>query len=515
MTTDCDEVRLAARETQAEDDRTGRRRSADWDVRSGPRNYLGLVGAQAIGSALACAALWLATRVLGPAGYGGVAAIMAASQLASQLAVQWSAVSVVRFGCQEFIETGRAATAFWARSAILVPNLIVLVAASRWWLPPVCASLHLPSEAHRLVLSHLVTTAVWIHVQQALQAVKLPRLQGGLLAAERGLLFLGLAGLAETGGATPITVMWAYVLAPVIVSAVGLWQLRSLVCFRSRLDGSLLRRMAWFSLPLIPYSLAGYLSTSYLDAFFISHYLSSADLGRYSLAYQLAGTVMQLPVIAGSLLLPYFITLQATGRDGQVLRYMRDALPLAALLWSAVCVLGAGLGSLLVPILFGHQFRAAAALLWPLMAAAALAGPGCMGYAPVTNARSMTYIAAMASLASAITNVALDGLMIPHYGLVGCAWATVGAYGVSLLTMAWHVHRRVPSSRNWAVLATTPAVIGAGFATWRADSTGALLIAILLSVILMFAQRKTILSGIQALSSAGNVHPLLRRYLTA
>ena len=45
-------------------------------------------------------------------------------------------------------------------------------------------------------------------------------------------------------------------------------------------------------------------STNCLDVWFLLHDRSAAALGVYSLACQLAGTAMQLSVLAGSLLLP-------------------------------------------------------------------------------------------------------------------------------------------------------------------------------------------------------------------
>ena len=68
------------------------RRDAGWDVRHGPRNYVSLISAQTASAVLSFAAVWLATRLLGSTGYGGVVAIIAASQAIGQLAVNWTSV---------------------------------------------------------------------------------------------------------------------------------------------------------------------------------------------------------------------------------------------------------------------------------------------------------------------------------------------------------------------------------------------------------------------------------------
>ena len=133
--------------------------------------------------------------------------------------------------------------------------------------------------------------------------------------------------------------------------------------------------MLKFSLPILPASLIGYMSTNYLDAFFITHYLSRAHLGVYAVVYLISGTTMQFPLLVGSVLIPLFITLQVDGTDDRAKRFMLNGLPLLTLLWGVACSFIAAIGSYIFPQIFGPQFREIGNLLWPLMAAAALAGP--------------------------------------------------------------------------------------------------------------------------------------------
>src|SRR5262249_20653151 len=100
----------------------GERRTPDWDRRQGTSNFLALVRAQVASGGLAFAATWLATRVLGVGGYGGLAAILAASQITGQIVLEWSSVSLWRYGCEEFVQTGRITAAFWTRLMVLGAN---------------------------------------------------------------------------------------------------------------------------------------------------------------------------------------------------------------------------------------------------------------------------------------------------------------------------------------------------------------------------------------------------------
>ena len=440
------------------------RQSAAWDLLHGPKNYLTLLIAQALTSLLSFASVWLTTRYLGPEGYGGVVAFIAAAQVVMLIGVNSTSISVARYGCEEFVQTGQIASTFWTRLIILVPNLVLVLATTPLWLPRLVRVLHLPVNATWLVLSLLLVNAWWIHIQQSLQGAKLLRLQGWLLTLERALIFLVLCYLAFSGSVSVQRVGWLYVLGSAGASLIGLMRLRKLI-WTPRVDGTLLNRMLRFSIPIIPTALIGYLSTNYLDALFITHFLSQAKLGIYSVAYQLTGLTQQQPLLAGMLLMPLFVTLQSGKREDRTERFIREVLPSITLLWAIACALVAAVGSYLLQFIFGSKFEEAAVLLWPLMAASAIAGPALMGYTPVTTSTSKTYIQMIAiSLASAV-NVILDVLLIPRYGLLGCAWATTAAYGTHFVVVFSLVHWRVFPKRTWVLEATFPIVLGALYAS--------------------------------------------------
>jgi len=475
------------------------RRNAGWDLRQGPKNYAVLVAAQIASGILSFAAVWLATRMLGSSGYGGVVAIIAASQAIGQLAVNWTVVSLSRFGVQEFVETGRLAKAFWTRFWIFVPNVLLVIAASPLWLPPLSALLKLPPRAYFFVVGHFLANALWVHIQQGLQGAKLLRLQGSLLTLERLLVLLIVVACFISGDASFLKITLAYIVAPLGASTAGLWALRRLVFPVSGVDRALLPKMLKFSLPILPASLVGYMATNYLDAFFITHYISGAALGVYAVAYLISGTTLQLPLLVGAVLMPLFITLQNDGTDERAQRFMLNVLPLLTLLWGTACALIAAFGGLLFPRVFGEQFRGLGELMWPLMTAAALAGPVLMGYAPFSNSKSVTYIAMVGAIASAVTNVLLNFLLISRFGLVGCAWATTVAFAVNTVTVVALVHWRLLPARSWLLQALVPVVVGSVCASVYAVSIGGLAVTLLLSGLLAMLYRKSVISGFRML----------------
>lgn len=272
--------------------------------------------------------------------------------------VNWTSVGIVRFGTEEFVETGKIVRAFWLRLFIFLPNLLLVLVASRFWFPLLADWLKLSTETFWLVILHFATSALWIHVQFSLQAVKMPRLQGKLLTVERVLVFISLAVLAITNRLDAFSVMICYITAPLIMSLIGGWILRNFVLARFFLDWIFWRKFLVFSLPLIPFTITTYLSSGYVDAAFISKFLSTQELGIYSVATQLNGVALQLPTLINSLLLPLFVTLHKESETQKMVQYFKHLLPTLTLFWGLFSTTVSFAAYFALPIIFGEEFVA-------------------------------------------------------------------------------------------------------------------------------------------------------------
>lgn len=414
------------------------------------------------------AAVGLVVKYLGAEGYGGIVAVIAASQVA-QIFVSWTCVALARYGVEEFVESGKINRSFWARTVIFLPNTLIFLAFSFLWLPLLSSWLKLPPEAGWYVGAHFLVTAVWLHVQHAIQGAKLPQLHGILLAVERVLIFSILLALMASGQIGFFSAVTAYIVPPTVMSLVGLFAIRKLFSWRVEVDVVWLKNILRFSLPLIPFSLVGYFSTNYLDAIFISQYLTKADLGIYSVAYQIAGILMQLPVLAGSLLMPLFVTMRAHKQEDLVDNYLKNALPLFTLAWGLGCLIFAMVAAILLPIAFGSEMAASSGLLLILMICSVVNAPLLIGYAPYINALSATYISAALAIAMALMNLVGNAVLIPKYGLAGSAWATVLAYTTSVIVASGLVHYRFKIPGGWSLQATAPAILALGYAWWSGN----------------------------------------------
>jgi O-antigen/teichoic acid export membrane protein len=483
------------------------RRRAQWDLEAGVSNYLALLLGQVGGAALSFASVWLAVRALGAEGYGGVVSFIAGSQLIGQSAVQWTAIAVFRHGCREFVDQGRIAAAFWNRLAILSANFILLFLLTPLWLPWVCALLSIPPKGSLLVIIHLVTTSLAIHAQQSLQAAKLPRFQSLLQILERGGVVLILMIVTSLGTITWWTTAVLFALSPLLTATLAGWRLRHLILPRPGLQLPLIREMILFSFPLIFFSIVGVFTSNHLDAIFVLQYLSPSALGVYATAYQLAGVFMQLSSLLGSLFMAFLITTDAEGDGARVERFFLSVLPTITLALSAFAAIAATAGSLLLDVFFPDAFRDGRSLLWPLLGAAVLAAPVTIAFGPAANARSLTSLAAVSAVAAAVTNTLLNLVLIPTFGLLGCAWATTAAFGACLVVFLL-LAPRLSAPRSWTAYATFPmlagAVMGSGGREW-----GALTLTLTTGVLIGLLHQRDVRSALRALAALPGIESLL------
>lgn len=467
------------------------RRSSAWDIQNAPRNYLSLILSQGGSALFAFASVWLLTHSLGSAGYGGIVAVIAASQLA-QVLVNWTVTAVVRYGVDEFIETGKIARTFWVRSIVLAANAIIVLLAYQLWFPPLAAWLKLSPEILWLIFLHFAASALWMHIQLSLQAVKMPRLQGFLLVAERVLIFTSLIVLFAVNKLDPFSAVFCYAAIPLLMVLAGIFYLRNFIFAPFSIDREFLRKIITFSLPLFPLTLIGYLSGGYVDAVFISKFLSTRDLGIYSVAGQINGLILQFPTLANSLLIPLFITLEKENRTQKTQLFFRDVLPSLTLAWGIFCTFIAFAGYFIIPLVFGREFNEAAMPFWILLVASSCGLPAFLGYSALSHATSNTYISMFAGIFAALANIVFNFLLIPTYGIKGCAWATAICYLVSTLVYGLLLKRLKKIVFSWTLTAMLPSIGGALCYSVTENAWWSLLVCIGIGLILILLKIRSI-----------------------
>jgi O-antigen/teichoic acid export membrane protein len=474
------------------------RRLANWDLQNIFKNYFSLVTTQFGSAFFSFASVYIATRYLGTEGYGGIVALLAASQTV-QIMVGWTGVALARYGVEEFIETGEISKSFWGRALVVLSNLLPLVLVAPWLLTFLIAWLKLPPETAPLIVFHFIFMAFWFHVQWTLQAAKLLRLQGILLLVERAFIFVTLLILALSNQISWQIAFAAYIIAPLITAIIGLWQTRALISLKPVIDKKRIKKLLAFSVPLIPFSVVSFFSTNYLDAFFISKYLPKSELGVYAVAYQINGIVFQFPTLLNTLLMPMFVTMQNSGQHEQVKKFIEEILPVLTLLWGFLTVVVAVSASLLLPFIFDNDFKQIETVLWILIAGAALTFPTVVAYSSFATANEAVHINTPFAIAVAIGNLGGNILLIPTWGIVGSAWATVISSALGLFVFVGLMYYRFSLSPKWTIQAIFPTVFCSACFSWTGSVLQSFIVAVLTSLFLIVVYRKSVVKAVNSL----------------
>jgi O-antigen/teichoic acid export membrane protein len=241
-------------------------------------------------------------------------------------------------------------------------------------------------------------------------------------------------------------------------------------------DRSLFRAMNRFGIPLVPAALALW-AINLIDRLFITGYKGQAENGIYSLAVRISSVII-FAMTAFQLAWPAFA--YSIRDDGEARRTY--AYVLTYLLF-VTCWLSLALGALAPWIveLFDpkHHFGRSADAV-PVLCFATAAYSGYSVLAIGIGRMRQTQLNWVVSGAAAALNIVLNVILIPRYGMMGAAVATLAAY-VALFAGMWLRSRRIYSvPYQWRRLLT---VAGSAVAlTIVGREVGSLPVAIVLVV---------------------------------
>lgn len=416
-------------------------------MRTAATHFISVAAGNYAAIALSFAINLALTRTLGVERFGHLALLLTASQLLAIFAANWNVTALIRFGAVEFATSGRLAKAFWTRAILVAPGVavlgIVLVAAA----DPIATFLDIRETLLAIVFVHFLCATGFFTACAAFQAAGRMPLYALCLVGERAVAVILVFVLVVVGGGDEMVALVSLAASAAIAAIVAFVLLRrELSPIWS--DPANVREMWRFSLPLIASTWAGLLGSQWTDYLFVRRYLTIADLGHYSLAYQLSGVVQQVTIVASTLLLPRLASLIGAGRIADAGPLLRRLLPywlLSISIGVAVALIGTPFA---IPLLFGPQFGATTPPLAVLLVSTITLGIT-NSLTPYLAAIGQTWVITRIMLAAAGVNLIFDLLLIPTYGVVGAAVATLLANIVSLAVtlMSRSIREIVPASR--------------------------------------------------------------------
>jgi O-antigen/teichoic acid export membrane protein len=393
------------------------------------------------------------TRYLTPADYGLIETLIALSAILTVLLAAGVKSAFFRFYFDEKDHAGHLRvirTSFWFTMTMATAGLVAGLALA----DPISQFLFGTGTHADLVRAAFV--GLWASVNYE-QLTSLFRVEQRSVAY----LIATLINLCLTVGATLLlVVVWEVGPIGVIVgnfTGTLLVYLGLLAYRREQLglewDRDLLREMNRFGMPLVPSALFLW-ALNFSDRFFLVKLSGPREVGLYSIGVRMASAII-LFLAAFRTAWPAFAYSIEDDREAKraysfVLTYI-----VVITSWMAL-----GLGVLapwLVRLLTTPSFYSAERVVAPLAFAAAAFGAYIVVVIGIGRARK-TRSNWVITGAACVLNIGLNLLLIPPYGMIGAAIATIGAYATLFVGMAWRAQRIYPVPYQWRRVATAAGV---------------------------------------------------------
>ncbi|HEU0245715.1 MAG TPA: oligosaccharide flippase family protein [Gaiellaceae bacterium] len=405
---------------------------------------------------LAVLLLPLYTRYLSPSDYGKVETLIALTTVIGIVLRMGIHSAFFRFYFDSPEPEHRRLvlrTSFWFTMAMATAGLIVGVALS----PQISDLLFGTTDDAELVAAAFVGLWAGMNYEQLTSLFRVEERSTAFVAAS-------LSNVLLTIGATLILVV-ALDKGPIGV-IVGnftgtLLVYAALVGYRReqlglQFDRGLLREMNRFGTPLVPTALFLWV-TNFSDRLFLVQLADVTEVGLYSVGVRIA-SAMVLLLTAFRLAWPAFAySIEDEGDARRTYAYVLTYLVLVAT-WVATAL--ALLSPWIVDWIAAPAFDESSRVVGPLAFAAVAFGAYIVVAIGVGRARRTQFNWVVTGV-SAVVNIALNLVLIPPYGMMGAAVATVAAYTTMFLGMAWWSQRIYTVPYQWRRVATAA---GAGIA---------------------------------------------------
>lgn len=392
------------------------------------RHSLAYLFARGLPGLVNFAALAVYTRLLAPADYGRYTLLVAGVSMAGVVVFQWHRLVLARWLAARTQDPQR----FLGEILSVFLTLALTIAGAGLLL-----ALAWPDPAWQRLLGLAVMLLIaqeWVELNLILAAAQLsPARYGRMLGAKTVLALAVGAGLAWLGwGAfAPMIGLVAGCALAVPLFGLAPWRgVRPVWPTRATL-----REQLHYGLPLVVTFALGWIIAS-SDRLLIAWLLDVEAAGRYAVGYDLAqnslGVLLAIVQVAAY---PLAVrALEEHGPEAAQEQIRRNGELILCLALSGAAGL-AVLAPYIAAVVVGAEFRETTASLLPWVGLAAAIGGIKAFHLDIAFhlGRKSQGLVASGAIA-ALTNVFLNILFIPRYGLLGAAWATMFAFALAMLT---------------------------------------------------------------------------------
>ncbi len=398
------------------------KRTSQWDKKQLVPNFAVSAVTQLFASFISFLISYYILKKYNPTILGELVLLISTAQVFVFL-TNWSLVSIQKLGTEEYLESHNISLVFSNRFLLFLLNFLFVSGIFLVLFPVLKTFFPLTFGNGLLAIGYGFILSLNIHFYGGFQARKLLKMQGLLMLTEKLLIVAGLLLFVRYSTISLEKIAGVFILAGVTVS--GICYAYSRQSLTLRWNRAMIRKIIRFSLPLFPYTVVAFFTSNYIDSFFINKYLVKGDIAIYSMAYQFNGVWIQIPTILGAIILPFFITVNKQESDKVTLQYISTYGTTLNYIWSALSYIVMIVLIGILPAVYDGFGTAFFICLFMFLVSSSVSFSAAVLFSPYLLSRGIVKIALPLALLSAVTNIAGNMLLIPAYGIAGCAMASV------------------------------------------------------------------------------------------
>ncbi|MEM9425129.1 MAG: flippase [Pseudomonadota bacterium] len=387
-----------------------------------------MLGERGVGVLIAFFVMTLVARALGPEGFGAYAYIFSVTMLLSPIAHFGMSEILVREGVARptdrptLFGSAMALTSFCAFISVLAGIAIVAVFGG----PPGVTPWLMLLACSQLMIIPIETTWAWFKADERMGPVVVPRILVAL-----GIAMTAIYLVQQGFGLTAFVALRAVEQAAIAVSALLVFGWSTGALHRLKVSRREIRHLVSAGLPLMISMMATILYMR-IDQVMLGQMAPAGELGRYGLAVRVSEVALVVPMALGTSFFASIIRAEARGTLPEQGQRLYDAMTLATLLAGVTIAVAA---IFLFEPIFGAAFADG---LWPTLVLTLGLPFYSWGIAreKVLLARRQYWLTPVIALCGAALNIGLNLALIPHFGGIGAAWATVATFIATALGVA-------------------------------------------------------------------------------
>lgn len=393
-------------------------------------DYFAILSGQAGMAVLGMLSLTLTARFLEPEGFGELSLILMVTGFLSMLIINWPNAAIIRFGKQEYVETGKISTIFWTRMMLFAVSVVVAIISLYFAQDRIISYVRIENKYFYLIVLYVIVSALaelsvyfYLAIGDMVRYSAIPF--SGKLINFILLIFLSLHWFEPS----VINVLMVSILAQLGVCILSAVYLSRAYILPVNIDKSMTRNVLRYSWSIPLGGLSSFV-VGWIDFYFIKKFMTVPDIGIYSLAYRGFTFLVLIIMSVNSLMTPLIVSLRANQRIDLIRRYLDDTAGVLLFFWSLFIVALIPFVTLLLPQVFGIRYTAAIGSFIILSAALAYNAIGAL-YASVTAAYDIIFKVIVINIVTSVINILADIWLIPIFGINGAALATALAIGLT------------------------------------------------------------------------------------